>query len=47
MADDGGLRAPLLSKRSAERYQRVMAGPEQSFCVQFSKAIWRKNCGRS
>lgn len=47
MADDGGLRAPLLPERSAARYQRVTAGPEQSLRVQFNNAIWRKNYGRS
>jgi hypothetical protein len=33
------------SKNKWAAYQQVTAGPEQSFCVQFNSAIWRKNYG--
>lgn len=33
------------SKNKWAAYQQVSASPEQSFCVQFNSAIWRKNYG--
>jgi hypothetical protein len=33
------------SRNKWAAYQQVTAGPEQSFCVQFNDAIWRKNYG--
>jgi hypothetical protein len=33
------------SKNKWAAYQQVTAGPEQSFCVQFNSAIWRKDYG--
>lgn len=33
------------SKNKWSGYERVAAGPEQSFCIEFNNAIWRKNYG--
>jgi hypothetical protein len=33
------------SRNKWSAYQRLAAGPEQSFCVEFTDAIWRKNYG--
>jgi hypothetical protein len=33
------------SKNKWSAYQRVAAGPEQSFCVELTDAIWRKSYG--